>query len=293
MSRFLSMLTRWWWLEIILLILLSGLLAHLSTSRGWLEMKYTSSVVVETLPIHEIDPIVSHKVSSNREFQTRAFMSPAFENRVVTPSLIDLMLDNQSIRAELGGDRRTAIQKLSEVLATETDSETGYVRITATTHDAAFSKAILLYVIDEYRLRRKQLASAHRQEQLKAIQIEFQNKSDRVREISRRLRQLQDQTHREPSSLTLEKPSSSDDIALAKKEYQRAQAIRAELRNKYNKELAKTYSSNHLVVHQGPDASSRLGGESWLCALVIMILPLSTILFVCFAEFIFPKRVVA
>ncbi|BDS06709.1 hypothetical protein NT6N_17490 [Oceaniferula spumae] len=168
-------------------ILLTFLLVFLTAAVITYVMpkKYESSALVEVKPIVDVDPTLSRS-SGTGAVMTQQFMNTQFEI-IVAPATLELAIDKKQLETRWGEDRKTVLKILRSIVRTSQRRGTDLIEISVRHRDREDAKAVAEAVYQAYEVRRNDLELGLRKNQLKAIQVELQNKSDRVAEMRKRL----------------------------------------------------------------------------------------------------------
>ena len=168
-------------------ILLTFLLVFLTAAVITYVMpkKYESSALVEVKPIVNVDPTFSNTQGTGA-VMTRQFMNTQFEI-IVAPATLELAIDKKQLETRWGRDRKTVLKTLRGIVNTSQRRGTDLIEISVRHRDKEDAQAVAEAVYLAYELRRNELEMSIRKDQLNAIQIELQNKSDRVAEMRKRL----------------------------------------------------------------------------------------------------------
>jgi len=168
-------------------ILLTFLLVFLTAAVITYVMpkKYESAALVEVKPIVDVDPTFTRS-SGTGAVMTRQFMNTQFEI-IVAPATLELAIDKKQLETRWGQDRKTVLKILRGIVSTSQRRGTDLIQISVRHRDKEDAKAVAEAVYQAYEVRRNDLEMGIRKSQLKAIQVELQNKSDRVAEMRKRL----------------------------------------------------------------------------------------------------------
>lgn len=168
-------------------ILLTFLLVFLTAAVITYVMpkKFESAALVEVKPIVDVDPTFS-RTGGTGPVMTRQFMNTQFEI-IVAPATLELAIDKKQLETRWGQDRKTVLKTLRGIVKTSQRRGTDLIQISVRHRDKEDAQAVAEAVYQAYELRRNDLERSLRQDQLKAIHVELQNKSDRVSEMRKRL----------------------------------------------------------------------------------------------------------
>ncbi|MBK1831599.1 polysaccharide biosynthesis tyrosine autokinase [Verrucomicrobiaceae bacterium R5-34] len=168
-------------------ILLTFLLVFLTAAVITYVMpkKYESSALVEVKPINDVSPTMMQTAGTG-PVMTRQFMNTQFEI-IVAPSTLELAIDKKQLETRWGQDRKTVLNTLRGIVQTNQRRGTDLIEISVRHRKKEDAQAVAEAVYQAYEQRRNDLEMGIRREQLKAIQVELQNKSDRVAEMRKRL----------------------------------------------------------------------------------------------------------
>ena len=170
-------------------ILLTFLLVFLTAAVITYVMpkKYESSALVEVKPIVDVNPVgAGLRGGSMGTPMTRQFMNTQFEI-IVAPETLGLAIDKIQLETRWGEDRKSVIDTLQHIVRTSQKRGTDLIEISVRHRKKEEAQQIAKAVYEAYKDRRYTLEMDVRKEQLKAIKIELQNKSDRVAELRKRL----------------------------------------------------------------------------------------------------------
>lgn len=168
-------------------ILLTFLLVFLTAAVITYVMpkKYESTALIEVKPINDVSPTMVN-TGGTGPVMTRQFMNTQFEI-IVAPATLDLAIDKKQLVTRWGQDRKTVQKILRGIIRTNQRRGTDLIEISVRHRKKEDAQAVAEAVYEAYALRRNELEMGMRREQLKAIQTELQNKSDRVAEMRKRL----------------------------------------------------------------------------------------------------------
>jgi len=169
-------------------ILLTFLLVFLTAAVITYVMpkKYESIALVEVKPIVDVDPTLGGGRGGMGVQMTRQFMNTQFEI-IVAPETLGLAIDKIQLETRWGENRSTVMKNLRGIVRTSQRRGTDLIEISVRHRKKEEAQAIARAVYEAYKDRRYDLEMNVRKEQLKAIKIELQNKSDRVAELRKRL----------------------------------------------------------------------------------------------------------
>jgi len=168
-------------------ILLTFLLVFLTAAVITYVMpkKYESAALVEVKPISDIDPVGMRGGGIGTQM-TRQFMNTQFEI-IVAPETLGRAIDKIQLETSWGQDRKTVIDVLREIVRTTQRRGTDLIEISVRHRKKEEAQRIAEAVYEAYKDRRYDLEINVRKDQLKAVKVELQNKSDRVAELRKRL----------------------------------------------------------------------------------------------------------
>lgn len=168
-------------------ILLTFLLVFLTAAVITYVMpkKYESAALVEVKPISDIDP-VGMRGGGIGTPMTRQFMNTQFEI-IVAPETLGRAIDKIQLETSWGQDRKTVIDVLRQIVRTTQRRGTDLIEISVRHRKKEEAQRIAEAVYEAYKDRRYDLEINVRKDQLKAVKVELQNKSDRVAELRKRL----------------------------------------------------------------------------------------------------------
>ncbi len=169
-------------------ILLTFLLVFLTAAVITYVMpkKYESLALVEVKPIVDVDPTLSRAGGGMGTQMTRQFMNTQFEI-IVAPETLGLAIDKIQLETRWGENRGEVVKILQGIVRTSQRRGTDLIEISVRHRKKEEAQAIAKAVYEAYKDRRYDLEMNVRKEQLKAIKVELQNKSDRVAELRKRL----------------------------------------------------------------------------------------------------------
>ena len=147
--------------------------------------KYESSALVEVKPIVDVDPTFTRSPGTGLGM-TRQFMNTQFEI-IVAPATLELAIDKKQLEKRWEQDRKSVLKTLRRIVRTSQRRGTDLIEISVRHRSREDAQAVAEAVYEAYEIRRKDIELDIRKKQLKAIQIELQNKSDRVAEMRKRL----------------------------------------------------------------------------------------------------------
>jgi succinoglycan biosynthesis transport protein ExoP len=148
--------------------------------------KYESMALVEVKPIVNVDPTSSRGGSGMGPQMTRQFMNTQFEI-IVAPETLGLAINRIQLDTRWGEDHSSVLKTLRQIVRTSQRRGTDLIEISVRHRKKEEAQAIAKAVYEAYKERRFDIEMNVRKEQLKAIKIELQNKSDRVAELRKRL----------------------------------------------------------------------------------------------------------
>lgn len=168
-------------------ILLTFLLVFLTAAVITYVMpkKYESAALVEVKPISDIDPVGMRGGGIGTQM-TRQFMNTQFEI-IVAPETLGRAIDKIQLETSWGQDRKTVIDVLRQIVRTTQRRGTDLIEISVRHRKKEEAQRIAEAVYEAYKDRRYDLEINVRKDQLKAVKVELQNKSDRVAELRKRL----------------------------------------------------------------------------------------------------------
>lgn len=170
-------------------ILLTFLLVFLTAAVITYVMpkKYESAALVEVKPINDVNPVgAGVRGGSMGVPMTRQFMMTQFEI-IIASETLGKAIDKIQLETRWGQDRNTVVETLRNIVQTKQKPGTDLIEISVRHRKKEEAQAIAKAVYEAYRDRRYDLEMSVRKDQLKAIKIELQNKSDRVAELRKRL----------------------------------------------------------------------------------------------------------
>lgn len=168
-------------------ILLTFLLVFLTAAVITYVMpkKYESMALVEVKPIVDMDPTMTRGTSTGMPM-TRQFMNTQFEI-IVASATLELAIDDIHLEKRWGENRKTVLKILGGIVRTSQRRGTDLIEISVRHRSSEDAQAVAQAVYEAYKQRREELEMGFRKEQLAAIKMQLQNKSDRVAELRRRL----------------------------------------------------------------------------------------------------------
>jgi len=183
--RFSKVFARWWWLATIFIAAITYTVTMIPT---WMEMDgplYESSALIEVKPIVDVDPTLSSRGGMGTTI-TRQFMNTQFE--IIEASVtLEMALEKNDLLKRLGGDKKEAIKRMQKSITTTQRRGTDLIEISYRDADAQLARDGASAVYEAFKDRRYELALNMRKDQLKAMKMELQNKTDRVQEHRKRL----------------------------------------------------------------------------------------------------------
>lgn len=117
---------------------------------------------------------------------TRGFMNTQFEI-IMAPTTLELAMDKIQLEKRWGKDRQSVLNILRKIVKVNQRRGTDLIEITVVHQDKVEAQMICEALHQAYSQRRSDLELGLRKEQLKAIKVVLQNKSDRVAELRKRL----------------------------------------------------------------------------------------------------------
>ena len=239
---------------VILLTFFLVFLTTAVTTYVW-KKKYESVALVEVKPIVDIDPTMSRGSGGTRVPMTRQFMNTQFEI-IVAPATLDLVIDKIHLEKRWDISRKVVMMQLRGMVKTSQRRGTDLIEISVRYKDAEDAQAVTEAVYKAYEQRRKDLELGIRKDQLKAIKVELQNKSDRVAELRSRLMDIAEKSgiiywETEQGDKTIGIGSGLVDIA--EKELYQVERERDQLTFQINKLLSLSSDQLVAVVADLPD----------------------------------------
>ena len=243
---------RW---GVILLTFLLVFSTAAVTTYVW-PKKYESMALVEVKPIVDVDPtMMGRGVAGTSVPMTRQFMNTQFEI-IVAPATLDLAVDRIHLEKRWDENRKTVLKILRGIVRTSQRRGTDLIEISVRHGDPEDAQAVAEAVYKAYEQRRKNLELGIRNEQLKAIKVQLQSKSDRVAELHSRLMDIAEKSgiiywETEKGGETM--GINSGLVDLVEKELYQAQRDREQLTFQINKLLSLSSDQLVSVVADLPD----------------------------------------
>jgi len=239
---------------VILLTFFLVFLTAAVTTYVW-KKKYESMALVEVKPIVDIDPTMGRGAGGTSVPMTRQFMNTQFEI-IVAPATLDLVIDKIHLEKRWDINRKQVMMELRSMVKTSQRRGTDLIEISVRYKDAEDAQAVTEAVYKAYEQRRKDLELGIRKDQLKAIKVELQNKSDRVAELRSRLMDIAEKSgiiywETEKGDKTMGIGSGLVDIA--EKELYQVERDRDQLTFQINKLLSLSSDQLVAVVADLPD----------------------------------------
>lgn len=181
--RFFQVFSRWWWLLVLLLIVVATIASMVPVWLGaGKEPLYESSALIEVKLMVDVAGISSSSI-------TRRFMNKNFEpeNGIMNSDTIALALKKNAHLRRLGSDEGEAIARMEKSIRVNRQRDTGFIEIFYRDEDPEIAYGACKTLLEAYQDRCYDLETRMRKEQLRALKTELQNKSDRVRELRKRL----------------------------------------------------------------------------------------------------------
>lgn len=238
-------------------ILLTFLLVFLTAAVITYVMpkKFESMALVEVKPIVDVSPVDGRNSAPTGMPMTRQFMNTQFEI-IVAPSTLELAIDKIQLETRWNENRKTVLKILKGIVNTSQRRGTDLIEISVRHRDKGDAQAVAEAVYKAYEQRREELEMGVRKDQLKAIKVELQNKSDRVAELRKRLMDIA-----EKSGIIYMETEQGDKtigintglVEMAEKELYQAERDREQLSFQINKLLALDRDELVAVVADLPD----------------------------------------
>lgn len=238
-------------------ILLTFLLVFLTAAVITYVMpkKYESMALVEVKPIVDVDPTMGRGAGATSVPMTRQFMNTQFEI-IVAPKTLELAIDRKQLETRWGENRKTVLNTLRGIVRTSQRRGTDLIEISVRHRKKEDAQAVAEAVYLSYEQRRKDLEMGIRKDQLKAIKMELQNKSDRVAELRKRLMDIAEksgliyiETERGDQTVGINKGL----VEMAEKELYQAERDKEQLTFQINKLLSLDREELIAVVADLPD----------------------------------------
>ena len=170
-------------------ILLTFLLVFLTAAVITYVMpkKYESAALVEVKPVADPDPVgINGRGGSMSTPMTRQFMMTQFEV-IVAPETLGKAIDKIQLDTRWNQERSKVIDALKKIVSTQQKRGTDLIEISVRHRKKEEAQQIAKAVYEAYRDRRNETEMEYRKEQLQAIKVELQSKSDQVAELRKRL----------------------------------------------------------------------------------------------------------
>ncbi len=242
-------------------ILLTFLLVFLTAAVITYVMpkKYESMALVEVKPIVEADPTLGAGRGGMGPTMTRNFINTQFEI-IVAPETLGKAIDKIQLETRWGEDRSTVLKNLRGIVRTSQRRGTDLIEISVRHRDKEEAQAIAKAVYEAYKDRREELELNVRKDQLRAIKVELQNKSDRVAELRKHLMDVAEKVgliyvETESGGQTIGNVTALRDVA--EKELYEAKNKMRQLESQINKLLAVDDKDLPSVASELPDVGFR------------------------------------
>ncbi|NWK57450.1 polysaccharide biosynthesis tyrosine autokinase [Verrucomicrobiaceae bacterium N1E253] len=231
-------------------ILLTFLLVFLTAAVITYVMpkKYESMALVEVKPIVEVDPTMTRAAGGTAVPMTRQFMNTQFEI-IVAEETLELAIDKVQLETRWGENRKTVIALLKGMIKTSQRRGTDLIEISVRHRKKDDAKIVAQAVYEAYEERRRMIERGIRDDQLKAIKGQLQNKSDRVAELRKRLMDIAEKSgiiYWETEKGGNTQGISSGLVEIAEKELYQAKRDKEQLSFQLNKLL--TLSREELIA---------------------------------------------
>lgn len=239
-------------------ILLTFLLVFLTAAVITYVMpkKYESMALVEVKPIVDMNPTMGGGGGGPTGMtMTRQFMNTQFEI-IVAPATLELAIDKIHLETRWGENRKTVLKILQGIVRTSQRRGTDLIEISVRHRKKEDAQAVAEAVYQAYEQRRKDLEVGVRKEQLDAIKVDLQNKSDRVAELRNRLMDIAEKSgiiymETEQGGKTI--GISTGLVEMAEKELYQAERDKEQLAFQINKLLSLNQEELVSVVADLPD----------------------------------------
>ena len=242
-------------------ILLTFLLVFLTAAVITYVMpkKYESMALVEVKPIVDVDPVLGRGGSSTGMPMTRQFMNTQFEI-IVAPATLKLASDKIQLETRWNENQKTVLKILSGIVKTSQRRGTDLIEISVRHRKKEDAQAVAESVYLAYEQRRKDLELDIRKNQLNAIKVELQNKSDRVAELRNRLMDIAEKSgiiYMETEQGDKTVGINSGLVEIAEKELYQAERDMEQLRFQIKNLLAKDRDELISVIAELPEVGFR------------------------------------
>ena len=137
---------------------------------------YQSTCLIEVKPTNTNHPVPV----------TRRFIHTQFAI-ITAPTTLNLAVDAIHLESRWKKDRKEVLKTLRKIVTAKQRRGTNLIEISVVHQDKEDAQMICKAVYQAYAQRRRELEIGMRKEQLKAIKVELQSKSDRVAELRQRL----------------------------------------------------------------------------------------------------------
>lgn len=148
--------------------------------------QYESSALIEVKPIVEIDPTMGAGGAGLGPTMGGSFLPTQFEI-IVAPETLILAVDKIQLESRWGMDRKAAVGRLRGMVRTEQVLGTDLIEVAVRHRKKEEAQAVAKAVYEAYKDRRSKLEMDWRLRHLEAIELELQNKNDRVAELRKSL----------------------------------------------------------------------------------------------------------
>lgn len=184
-------IARWWWLA---LIIIACIVDAAYKIPEWFDMRgplYESSVLLEVKPIDGFDSAASMSSTHSSGSSTSTLASRPFiatqEAIIQAPATLELALQQKDLINRLGGSQTGALERMEKSLTVRQRHGTDLIEISYRDEDPLTAQDAVTEIYKSYAERRRELGMQVRASEMKALQVELKNQSDRVAEMRTRL----------------------------------------------------------------------------------------------------------
>jgi len=188
--RFKRVICRWWWLALLVIALIVGTAyktPDLFNMRGPL---YESTALLEVKPIPGFDrtatPSITHTAGTGPHRRTSPFLSTQQEILQATASL-ELAIQEKDLINRLGGSQTDALKRMQKSLTVRKRYGTDLIEISYRDEDPKVAQDAVTAIYESYTKRRAELEMSVREEQLKVIRDELDNKNHQLADLKEKL----------------------------------------------------------------------------------------------------------
>ena len=175
-------IARWWWLALIVFVCIVGTAYKIPEWFNMREPLYESSVLLEVKPIAGFDNPASMPTTHG----SSSFIATQ-EAIIQATATLELALQQKDLLNRLGGNQIDALERMKKSLTVSQSRGTDLIEISYRDEDPLTAQDTVIEIYKSYAGRRRELEMKIRDSEMKALQVELQNQSDRVVEVRKRL----------------------------------------------------------------------------------------------------------